>query len=156
MTETSILALSLDQPWASLVATPRPDDPSIGLKEYETRSWSTPYRGDILLHATQTIPEGIARRLADELHAAGTLPAILPRGCFLAVARILEIYPTEKAVEWISEREYSFGDYRPGRFAWRLGKLRPLAAPLEGRGYQKFFSKIPPEVLEAVRAVRGA
>ena len=36
-------ALSLRQPWATLVA--------IGAKQIETRSWSTAYRGTIAIHA---------------------------------------------------------------------------------------------------------
>lgn len=38
-------AISLLQPWASLVV--------MGVKKIETRSWSTPYRGTILIHASQ-------------------------------------------------------------------------------------------------------
>ena len=43
-------ALSLHQPWAWLVAT--------GQKHYETRSWGTPYRGPLAIHAgkEQEIP----------------------------------------------------------------------------------------------------
>ncbi|HVM07165.1 MAG TPA: ASCH domain-containing protein [Acidimicrobiales bacterium] len=39
-------AISLWQPWASLIA--------YGVKTIETRSWSTPYRGRIAIHAAKT------------------------------------------------------------------------------------------------------
>lgn len=42
-------ALTLWQPWASLVA--------LGVKTVETRSWSTPYRGPLAIHAAAT-PDG--------------------------------------------------------------------------------------------------
>jgi hypothetical protein len=42
-------ALSLTQPWASLVVA--------GAKKLETRSWPTYYRGPLLIHAF----EGISR-----------------------------------------------------------------------------------------------
>lgn len=38
-------AITLWQPWASLIA--------LGLKKYETRSWTTSYRGKLLIHAAQ-------------------------------------------------------------------------------------------------------
>ncbi len=38
-------ALSLLQPWATLVV--------IGVKQIETRSWSTAYRGPLLIHASK-------------------------------------------------------------------------------------------------------
>ena len=40
-------AISLIQPWATLIVA--------GLKRYETRSWSTPYRGRILIHASKKL-----------------------------------------------------------------------------------------------------
>lgn len=42
-------ALSLWQPWATLIA--------IGAKQYETRGWSTPYRGPLIIHAAKTKEE---------------------------------------------------------------------------------------------------
>ena len=39
-------ALTLHQPWASLIA--------LGVKTIETRSWSTPYRGPLAIHAGMT------------------------------------------------------------------------------------------------------
>lgn len=41
-------ALTLWQPWASLVA--------LGVKSIETRSWSTSYRGQLAIHAAATMP----------------------------------------------------------------------------------------------------
>lgn len=41
-------ALTLHQPWASLVA--------VGVKTIETRGWSTTYRGPLLIHAAKTMP----------------------------------------------------------------------------------------------------
>lgn len=42
---STLRALTLHQPWASLVA--------LGVKRIETRGWSTKYRGRILIHAAQ-------------------------------------------------------------------------------------------------------
>jgi hypothetical protein len=40
-----VKALSLWQPWASLIA--------VGAKRFETRSWQTSHRGPLLIHAAQ-------------------------------------------------------------------------------------------------------
>ena len=40
--------LTLHQPWASLIA--------VGVKTIETRSWSTPYRGPLAIHAGKARP----------------------------------------------------------------------------------------------------
>ena len=45
-------ALSLTQPWASLVAD--------GRKTTETRSWLTHYRGPLAIHATKVRDPGIS------------------------------------------------------------------------------------------------
>ena len=51
-------ALSLLQPWASLVA--------IGAKLYETRTWRTPHRGEIAIHASRTMGKDARRLLTEE------------------------------------------------------------------------------------------
>ena len=41
----SVKVLSVRQPWASLIAA--------GIKDVENRTWSTPYRGILYIHASQ-------------------------------------------------------------------------------------------------------
>lgn len=45
-------ALSIKQPWASLIATPRQDNPLLGIKDIENRTWKTHFRGRIYIHAS--------------------------------------------------------------------------------------------------------
>lgn len=45
-------ALSIKQPWASLVCTPRLDNPLLGIKDIENRTWATKYRGKIYVHVS--------------------------------------------------------------------------------------------------------
>ena len=47
--------LSIRQPWASMIVR--------GLKRFEIRTWSTPYRGQLLIHASSATP---TRAFADE------------------------------------------------------------------------------------------
>jgi len=48
-------AITLWQPWASLIAC--------GAKKYETRSWSTSYRGPIAIHAAAVTPSTTLRHI---------------------------------------------------------------------------------------------
>jgi hypothetical protein len=158
-----VKALSLYQPWASLVA--------LGAKRFETRSWRTSYRGPLLVCASKTFP-GDARDLCGEWpfherllphYADGRRVTVeaLPRGCALAVAELVRCLPTEAAVsEWsvcedgAAERyaeEIEFGDYTPGRWAWELRNVRRLAGPVPCRGAMGLWD-VPADVLAKVNA----
>lgn len=57
-------ALSIIQPWASLIAT--------GIKDIENRTWRTNYRGEFLIHASaKRLPAGWTA-LTSEQYAAAT------------------------------------------------------------------------------------
>lgn len=123
--------LSLTQPWATLVA--------LGAKRVETRSWSTSYRGEILIHAAKGFPRDVQEMCATEpflavLKQAGfTNTNQLPRGVIVAVANLTGIARTE---EWTAmsqgllQHEIEFGDYARGRFGWALSDVRVLRAPI--------------------------
>lgn len=123
-------AISLWQPWASLVAA--------GLKVYETRHWSTDYRGALAIHAAkrrvsivgweQTAADWAARLSVKSL-------ADLPYGAFVGINDLTDVVRTEDLAD-LTELERSFGDFRPGRFAWRTANPRQLQPPIAERGYQ--------------------
>lgn len=129
-------ALSLTQPWATLVA--------IGAKRIETRSWSTAYRGDVLIHAAKKFPAD-ARCLCPIAPFADALGMeILHTGQVLAVARLVECFAfddsTAAKIRARSTRgalpphEVDFGDYATGRFGFFFDDVRPLPAPIPWRG----------------------
>ncbi len=124
-------ALTLTQPWASLVA--------LGHKRIETRSWSTNYRGALYIHAAKGFPR-YARDFAGEEWAIGRLPAELPLGVLVATARLVDVRPTEGVASTISALERRFGDYCPGRYAWLLEDIEPLADPIPWRGALGLFN----------------
>lgn len=104
-------ALSLTQPWASLIAA--------GHKRYETRSWSTAYRGPIAIHAAKSIDRGACYEFGRWLDS----PA-LPRGAVIAIALLSLVERTDHAI--VGSQERQFGDFSPGRFAWRLIDVRAI------------------------------
>lgn len=132
-------ALTLMQPWASLVA--------IGAKRLETRSWQTRHRGKLAIHAAKAFPTN-ARQLCWQepfrsvLGQAGMAgPDELPCGMVLATCELVTIVrggrPAALAVAAllpVSPHELWFGDFSPGRYAWVLDEIKPLAAPVPARG----------------------
>lgn len=136
-------AISLWQPWASLVAC--------GAKRYETRSWSTPYRGPIAIHAAKKWSaelEAVARSepfaAALGIDSTTTLslgsPVRLPLGAIIAVATLARVERiTIDNTHGLSDAEREFGDYTPGRFRWLLEDVRPLSEPFPCRGALGIF-----------------
>lgn len=130
-------ALSLTQPWATLVA--------LEAKRIETRSWATKYRGPIAIHAAKSFP-GWCRDLcyaspfAEILSARGLDPDNLPLGAVLCTTEIVDCVRTESIAEapcYYSEAEHEieFGDYSASRYGFLFGAVRRLPTPVAVKGH---------------------
>lgn len=131
-------AISLWQPWASLVI--------VGAKQYETRSWKTSYRGTLVIHAASKWNaelETIARldNFTMSLIHAGLHPLKLPRGVALGTVELIDIIPTETLVfkEGLDAKEQAFGDFSPGRWAWKLANPVMFPEPILCAGHQRLW-----------------
>src|SRR5262249_18463111 len=135
-------AISLKQPWASLLV--------LGAKRFETRSWHTEHRGPLLVHASKDWPVA-ARELClcepfrsalEEVNpfvqgTGGPVTAALPLGAMLGVVEVvgchstdvLRTCPSGEGRFPLSNQEWAFGDYRPGRWAWECKNPRRLRTP---------------------------
>lgn len=134
-------ALSLWQPWASLCA--------VGVKRHETRSWSTPYRGPIAIHAAKTIDRvGAPADLCARAFGAGWWTD-LPAGAVVAIADLTAVLPTHVVRAALTDPDAQSGNFDAGRFAWRLDNVRPLITPIPAIGRQGLFNWTPPTDLEA-------
>lgn len=129
--------ISLYQPWASLVA--------MGAKTFETRSWYTPYRGLVLIHAglkiTPEAAELVTRwpwDMALKRHGVTTMRD-LPLGAIVGVATLRNVRSTTDTLKIMTDmidrdQEFMLGDYAPGRFAWELtGIIDVHPIPLRGQ-----------------------
>lgn len=139
-------AISLWQPWASAIA--------LGIKSVETRSWSTKYRGPLLIHATQRFPRE-AREFAATERALGRLPARLPVGAVVAVATLRDVRPTAEVALEVSPLERHYGDFTPGRWAWMLDDVRPLIEPVGALGGQGLWTPEPEIVRQVIKAAEA-
>lgn len=149
---TTIPAITIWQPWASLIA--------IGAKPDETRSWRVPVsvqQGSTL--AIHAATRGLRTCWAEMLHAglsayiqaqralgkAGLRPDELPLGAVVAVCRLKRCLPTEFRAQQLTATERLFGDYSAGRYAWELELLLDLSAdPVPARGKQGLWEWTAP------------
>lgn len=123
-------AISLLQPWASLVV--------MGLKTIETRSWSTAYRGEILIHAS-TGKSGAG--VAGEAPLSRLIPdfkglpfgAIIGQAVLTDVVRVEHLPLPEARINQLSLEQYAFGQ-NAGRFAWMLEEVQPFERPIFVKG----------------------
>jgi activating signal cointegrator 1 len=64
--------------------------------------------------------------------------AQLPRGAILATVDLVDVRGTDEVaravVNPLTVTERAFGDYWPGRFAWLLKNVQPLAEPIPAKG----------------------
>lgn len=151
-------AITLWQPWASAVA--------LGLKRSETRGWETSYRGLLLIHAAKrwTSKErlfhrksslGISIMLDADNPDAIAYACTPPLGCIVAVADLVECWPTTRPpsvtpnpIPGLTDIERLFGDFAPGRFAWQLENVTRLAEPVRCEGKQGLWYP-PTAVIDA-------
>ncbi len=154
--------ITLYQPWATLVV--------LGIKKFETRSWYTNHRGQILIHAAlahsdigRALYEGQRVRLYghDMGYTDHDLPQLykrLPFGCIIGSVNIQSVIPTDQIrkvgnlasrlqkQQWGQvkkadfDRESLLGDLSPDRFAWELTNPRRFDHPIMAKGYQRLWN----------------
>ncbi len=142
-------ALTLWQPWASLWAC--------GAKQYETRSWTTSYRGPIAIHAAIVKPSRLWHLIESIVGAVRKVLRMddlddLPRGKIIAIADLVEIHEIKSDAlvdEFgtafiggmaVSYNELLFGDWTPGRYAWEIKNVKMLDKPIPAKGKQGLWN----------------
>lgn len=131
--------ISLWQPWATLWLLSDPDE-----KVFETRSRYTSHRGPLLVHAAKTMN----REIKDFMHCTGVrealwrhnlLPQDLPFGAIIGEIELIGCSQMSRMPE-PSERERSFGNWEPERYAWERGSHPKIySKPIPYRGAQGIF-----------------
>lgn len=134
--------VSLTQPYASAIP--------LGLKRWETRSWHTKYRGPLGIHAAKGFPRW-AREFAEIECALGRMDDRVPLGAIVAVVDLAACLPTTEALLFLGDDrtlpevaiERRYGDYSPGRFAWKLENIQALAEPIPCKGRLGLWTPSP-------------
>ncbi|MHB1731900.1 MAG: ASCH domain-containing protein [Ferrimicrobium acidiphilum] len=118
----TIKALTLYQPWASLVA--------LGVKTIETRSWSTEYRGRLAIYAASSIPTDVRLNVLNQRvnghnhhYEGGYTPILnalynggfestsdLPLGAIVASCELIDVVPITRLGNDAGHTEYRVVD----------------------------------------------
>ena len=133
-------SLSLWQPHAQAIA--------LGIKPFETRGWSTDYRGPLAIHAAkkpfryQDYEMEYYMEVGRRLKAVGVPLYALDYGKVLCVVDVVDCVPTVDLRGRIGEAEF-WGDFRDvgddgkKRYAFKLASVRMIDAykrpPVTGR-----------------------
>lgn len=161
--EHDMKIISLIEPWASLMA--------VGAKQNETRSWSTKYRGDLAIAASnrkvwpiiQQCDHDMIVSCMSALHEGYGRPSDCGGlwdyldantiGRILCVVNLNSCCPTSHLdAGWFraGSAERLFGNYQPNRFVWRTDNLRRLRDPIPWKGTQG-LRDVPPDVEAEIR-----
>ena len=126
-------ALSVQQPWATLIAE--------GIKTIETRGWLTLYRGPLLICSTKTLPRDKDANLEDVFrgfdlpaHLRHLRIAELPLGMALAKTTLQDC----RTMTLRDEKAAMCERYR-GACAWVLEDIKKLAEPFPVTGKLGLF-----------------
>ena len=151
MSAASIPALTLHQPWATLIA--------LGIKTIETRSWPPPRAiigRRLAIHAGRTIDPnpGGAVVAALRAHYGRGWPGAIPKGAVVACATVKAARQVAGAdarrPRYVRTKEGPvlpvdpYGDFSVGRWLWLLDDVAPLEPPAPASGRQRIWYWTPP------------
>ena len=120
--------LSLTEPYATLIKN--------GIKQVETRSWKTNYRGKLYIHASSTKVSKEDRGNAALMSLVDT--DALNYGNIICSCELVDcVEMTEAFIAEIkkNENEYLSGLYEVGRCAWILKNVEILEQPIKAKGH---------------------
>lgn len=128
-------ALSLKQPWASLIRD--------RYKLIETRTWKTDYRGDLLICSSKIIDRLNMEHFKDFYRNEPEPDSDFPLGQAIAIVEVVDCVPMEK------EHEHTaLCEIYPNAYSWILNNIRPIKAfPVKGQ-LGIFDVDVKPEDLE--------
>lgn len=121
-------AITIWQPWATLIA--------MGKKKYETRDWDSGYYGSLVIHAaSKKVDFDAVKLIALALKDPSILDLEYPIGCVVAVVDLIDtIHMDTEFIASQSEKEIAQGLWKPGRFAWKFGRVQKTAhIPAKGQ-----------------------
>jgi hypothetical protein len=133
---TELTAITLHQPWASLIAA--------GHKVYETRDWPTTHRGSIAIHAGRK-PKS-KQELREHDKVVTSFDDLLTEECsyssIIAIAEMTDcILMTEEFISQQTETELRCGGWQVGRYAFKLENVRAIE-PVPATGKQGLWKYI--------------
>ena len=133
----AVKCLVVRQPWAWALV--------VGAKDVENRSWTTDYRGPIVIQASA------AKTIVNQVNSSSELP--LPPmdfdyGSLIGVVDLLDVVPLSEPLE---SNRWAWGPY-----CWKVGNARRFAKPIPAKGKLKLYSLASGLAERAQAAIVGA
>jgi hypothetical protein len=149
--QEDLYALTEHEPWGTLIA--------YGAKKIETRSWRAPkWLKRFCIHCGKHWDEQMCSNefVARALCQPPEDRARFVRGGLVAVVELIECIPTDDRkirleLRRLGNREKHFGNYAPGRWAWRLQVILLISPPIMCRGRQRLW-KVQPEIAAVINS----
>ena len=134
---STLKAITLHQPWASLVA--------VGAKTVETRFWRPPEKllgQRIAIHASKqkvalksgAFSRAVDSKLGKDWRSKETFGAVV------ATAKLQRVKKISNKKDIPSEKKTLFGDYALGRWMWELADIEKVEPPVPARGQRGFWN----------------
>ncbi len=117
--------LSIQQPWAWAIAC--------GQKKVENRTWSTPYRGTVYIHASSKFDRSGVDSIRRKFGIV--VPGDLPKGAVIAVAELKDVVTRRRAAR--------FGKWFEGPYGFVFANVRPLRSAVGTLGKRGLYRPSP-------------
>lgn len=132
-----IMSLTVRQPYATLLV--------LGLKRFETRGWSTRYRGPLIIHAAKKCSPSDVLRVQDLCRGIRVLPPMTEYQQRLAINRaweetlgcaigFVELGNCSLVSDGGSEFENAVGTFGPDRYGWECTFSDAFPEPIQDFG----------------------
>jgi hypothetical protein len=132
-----VKCLSIHQPWAWAILHAG--------KDVENRTWGTPYRGPLLIHASKSRKSCDAQRHDFESRFDVLLPSFdsMPKGAIVGMVALVGCASDSRS-KWAEA----------GYCHWQLCDVRPFVNPIPWRGMQSLFSVPDEAVRDAINGTQ--
>jgi hypothetical protein len=119
-------ALTIRPPWPGLIR--------VGIKDIETRTWKTSYRGPLLIHAGKKIDKSAVEMLTGFSLSPEQLDTETT-GVIIAVCYLVEIKEYKTPVDFLRDYDRHLCQGY-ARYGWVLKNVTPLENPIPYKGKQ--------------------
>ena len=129
-------AISLQNPWAQLVVS--------GFKTVEAKTWTTDYRGELLIcskaRSDKSLEKAVLDVIEEETDLAFEQSEFFVNGAVLGKVQLVDIRPlTEDDLEesWMDPAELEAAE--TPLYAWVFDNAEPIDEPIEVKGKPRLF-----------------
>jgi hypothetical protein len=127
-----IKAVSIKQPWANLIA--------YGLKDIESRTWQTNYRGPLAIHASKKVDQAGVEWLKGYFLPDEINKFEKSRGAIIGICNLKNIYRYSSERAFLDHFDRHFVPLNAMvKYGWELSNITPLDFPIPYRGALGLF-----------------